>query len=139
MPNCQLLHYLQMAAEKVCKAYLYSTGVNVGYTHAVVKKHLPAIVQNYDPGVRRSPGKIARLKQFAHHVELLAPALEAEGASPDNAEYPWQDRDGSPVFPLDFEFGLLQDEKQITTLLKIIRTAAEAYVLSATVRGEHRG
>ncbi len=71
---------------------------------------------------------MARLKELAHRIELLAPALDSNGASPDNAEYPWPDMQGEPVSPLDFPFDLLQDEREIASLIKIISRAAHEYV-----------
>lgn len=118
-----------MAAEKLCKAYLYSLGVEVGFTHAVVKKHLPTVLmKGPDPQLKQSASKMTRLKQLANHIELLAPALSQRGANPENAEYPWANAKGEPISPLVHKFPLLQNERELTTLLRNIRKAAKTYV-----------
>jgi hypothetical protein len=47
--KCHRLHFLQMAAEKLCKAYLTtSNGHNkVRKTHAYIERNLPLIARNF--------------------------------------------------------------------------------------------
>lgn len=98
-PVCHSLHYLQMACEKLGKAYrLQTAGANVdviatrhvGFTQ-FINGYLrsPAIAAEYE-------GKTAALKNvlktsaaIAREIEKLAPATDRAHA-PENAEYPWE-------------------------------------------------
>ena len=136
LPDCQSLHFLQMAAEKVCKAHLYAVGEEVGFTHAVVRKYLPVLVRELSPEVSKSSRRRARIKVMSRLNELLAPNLDYGGSHPENTEYPWRALNGDPVSPLDFEFAGLQDEQEITFLVKIIQKAAKEYVPVAGAKKE---
>jgi hypothetical protein len=99
LPKCHELHYLQMACEKLAKAYrLREDGADVNkvITHHVgfvkfVNTFLlsSALLEEYE-------GQIARHKEvrrtsaaIAREVEKLAPAVD-RAWSPENAEYPWE-------------------------------------------------
>ena len=101
LPDCQSLHFLQMACEKLAKARLCMTGADpktLQSSHAYVAKQLPTIVldelasEKAKPKVRRDIVKHAR--RLAREIELLAPAVDAGGKRPDNCEYPWEDATG---------------------------------------------
>lgn len=134
--KCHRLHFLQMAAEKTCKAHLT---LNLGHervkkTHAVVKDNLPTMARQFYPA--SSPNKeiarweIAAIKHLAGEIELLAPACDHAGTREDNTEYPWEDNNGKVFTPSDYSFPNIDDgpgNKSIGRLVKLIRTAAESF------------
>jgi hypothetical protein len=99
--RCHELHFLQMAAEKLCKASILLDEIlpveKVQASHAYVGKHLPMLLMRaYEmkfPRARRNRAALNKLlKMFRHlarEVELLAPAVDQAGKRPDNVEYPW--------------------------------------------------
>lgn len=112
IPICHLLHYLQMAGEKIAKAYRFRdtetveerlTTEHVAFSR-FMQSYLgsPEIKQRYagrDDQLRRIV-KVAR--KLAREIEKLAPAVDRD-ASPANAEYPWLD-DGRIVVPCEFTY-----------------------------------
>lgn len=111
-PQCHALHYLQMATEKIAKAYRLRD--TAGDVDELVKHHTgfvefvnaffrsPAIRQEYNgqDAALRTLQKNAVL--LAQEIENLAPAIDRQ-ARPENAEYPWQ-RDDAVVAPCQFTF-----------------------------------
>jgi len=112
VPICHLLHYLQMAGEKIAKAYRFRdtdtaedrlTTEHVAFSR-FIQSYLgsPEIKQRYagkDEQLREIV-KVAR--KLAREIEKLAPAVDRK-TSPANAEYPWLD-DGSVVVPCEFTY-----------------------------------
>lgn len=128
--QCHLLHYLQMASEKVCKAYLcLSNGHNhVKKKHNYVALHLPLIARRFlaESGGRRS--QIQNIKTLSREIEVLAPAVHKGFSREDNCEYPWADTSGKVIVPCKFSFpGISVSDRRINLLLRVLRTAAEAY------------
>ena len=133
LSNCHARHHLQMACEKVCKASMIAAGtadpLEVQRSHAHVAKQLPIIVRAY---MSRQAGRHARdnwivdaIRPLARKIELLNPAVNDAGRSPQNCEYPWQGPDGSIVAPADHKFDFSElFEKAGTTLLKILGQVA---------------
>lgn len=120
LPWCHALHYLQMATEKIAKAYrIRDTNANV---EDVVKHH--AGFEEFINSFFRSrqikeefEGKDAALQTLqknagalAREIEKLAPAIDRP-ASPENAEYPWE-RDGQVFRPCSFGYPSLAMLKQ---------------------------
>ncbi|WP_433926598.1 MULTISPECIES: hypothetical protein [Sorangium] len=112
VPICHLLHYLQMAGEKVAKAYRFRdtdtdeerlTTEHVAFSR-FMQSYLgsPEIKQRYagKDELLRETVKVAR--KLAREIEKLAPAVDRE-ISPANAEYPWSD-DGRVVVPCEFTY-----------------------------------
>ncbi len=126
--KCQRLHLLQMAAEKVCKAYLHDGGNPVIRSHAVVEKYLPLIYRNLN-GVQAVSGtEFNRIRRLAKEIELLAPACDAMGSRPDNTEYPWEDARGFVQTPVDYSFPEIdEDDRGMTPLLRALGRAAEQF------------
>ncbi len=123
--KCQRLHLLQMAAEKVCKAYLYAGENSVTRTHAVVEKYLPVIFRSLNGTQLVSGFQLRRIKILAREIELSAPACDALGSRPDNTEYPWEDALGNVRVPAEFAFPELDEEdRMMTPLLRSLREAA---------------
>lgn len=124
--KCQRLHLLQMAAEKVCKAYLYAGGTTVTRSHAVVEKYLPLIFRNLSGSEDVSGAQFKQIKRLAREIELLSPARDAFGSRPDNTEYPWEDALGVVRAPADYSFPEVdEDDRTMSPLLRALSTAAE--------------
>jgi hypothetical protein len=115
LPRCHGLHYLQMASEKIAKAYrCRDTNANVDdvlSSHVGFEKFVnsfllsPTMKEEY-AGRRaqlRELLKTARL--FAREIEKLAPAVDRIHA-PENAEYPWA-RGEEVVTPCDYDYPAL--------------------------------
>ena len=130
--KCHRLHFLQMAAEKVCKAYLVKTN---GYdhlkkSHAYVKSILPQLARSLYTNINESnaikSGKIRVVKHLTGQIELLAPACN-DGGREDNSEYPWEDGMGIQV-PCEYSFPNIDDlSREMVPLIKLIRAASESY------------
>ena len=132
LPACHSLHYLQMACEKLCKAALIAGGAkpsDVQRSHAHIAKQLPMIVQMSTSrnASRKSRGNwiVRAMGPLARKIELLNPAVQDGGRSPQNCEYPWPGPDGQIIAPADhkFEFSELFEPAGVT-LLKIMRQVA---------------
>ncbi len=103
IPECQALHFLQMACEKLVKAHLFDSGGDnpdrLRSEHAVIRKHLKTIVACTINRVSPTLGKSRRgreLTQFANQlaaeIEVLSPNCKGTGGQrADNCEYPWDD------------------------------------------------
>ena len=111
-PQCHALHYLQMATEKIAKAYrVRDTAADVD---ELVKHHagfVEFINQFFRSETIRAEyrGQDAALETLqrnattlAREIQRLAPAADRL-ASPENAEYPWE-RDDAILIPCAFAF-----------------------------------
>ncbi len=112
VPPCHALHYLQMATEKLAKAWrLLQPGVAV---NQIMMHHvgLPAFINAYllSPSMRvEFTGRSAQLRsirydcrRIAEAIERLAPAVDRE-RTPSNVEYLWAVEDAC-VVPVDHPF-----------------------------------
>lgn len=124
LPRCHQLHYLQMASEKVCKAHLYNVGMEVRLSHAVIRKHLPAVLRSTYREGELSGERLKKLKQLASEIEVLAPACTDNDSRPDNTEYPWQITTGEVLAPMDFSFDEIS-ERDISSFVKRLRSSAQ--------------
>ena len=109
---CHPLHYLQMAGEKIAKAYRFRdtdtpderlTTEHVAFSQ-FIESYLgsPEMKQRY-AGKHEKLREIVKLaRKLAREIEKLAPAVDRE-ASPANAEYPWLD-DGRVITPCEFAY-----------------------------------
>jgi hypothetical protein len=96
--ECHMLHYLQMAAEKISKAYLWRSGFPPPRSHVGLMRFMRALM-----GRRRAElGRIATVFEYsrpkdmdawlrqaaplAYELQNLAPAEANDGPNP---EYPW--------------------------------------------------
>ena len=115
-PECHVLHHLQMATEKLGKAYLWRGGPPPR-SHAGFAAFVRLLMQ-----IRREDReRVARLFGFARHADFCAWATAAlplayavERLSPDlardgpNPEYPWPH--GAPTAaPVDHRFAVWRD------------------------------
>ncbi len=132
--KCHRLHFLQMAAEKTCKAYLTMANghANVRKTHAYVARNLPIIARQFY-SLLNDKNDIARweiseIKRLAREIEILAPACDHGDVREDNSEYPWQDAKGKVKTPCDYNFPNINDgSRTITRLIRLIRIASASY------------
>jgi hypothetical protein len=134
---CHRLHYLQMACEKIAKAYrCRDTDAKLEdllTRHVGIVKFVgsflasPLIKQEYAgrSAMLSSVSKMAR--QLARAVELLAPAVD-HARTPANAEYPWESGN-SVVAPCQYTFPNLAALQQPSggTFLKLIERAMATF------------
>ena len=127
--RCHVLHYLQMASEKICKAHLAShTESNLRNTHACVQRVLPMIARQL-LGSNAQSWQMDALRHFARQIELLAPAVHEDGKRRDNTEYPWVDGSGKLQTPCEYPFPDLDDGDRIVVLvIRLLREAGESYL-----------
>src|SRR5258708_26532484 len=83
LPQCQKLHFLQMACEKLAKAHLCKAGSrpeNLQGSHAYIAANLPVILRNQLQLVNAKPAVVRRIvrfaKRLAREIELLSPAVD---------------------------------------------------------------
>lgn len=132
--KCHRLHFLQMASEKVCKAFLtrHNGHANVRKTHAYVAKHLPRIAREFylrANGSQMPPWQLNYIETLASEIQVLAPACDDGDVRLDNSEYPWKDGNGNVQVPSEYSFPNIDDgNRTIILLIRLIRMAAEAYV-----------
>ena len=142
VPRCHALHYLQMACEKIAKAYrcrdTAATLDSLMSRHVGFRKFLesflksPTVKQAYH-GHEAQRQQLARLaRKLAAGTESLAPAVGRE-TSPQNAEYPWADGD-VVVAPCAFGYPDLSllSEPGGRTFLKLVAWAIHDYDVIAT-------
>ncbi len=132
--KCHRLHFLQMAAEKICKAYLTMANghENVRKTHAYVTRNLPVIARQFYAMINDnneiSRWEISEIRRLSHEIEVLAPACYDGNVREDNTEYPWQDGKGEVQTPCEYNFPNINDgSRTINRLIRLIRTASESY------------
>lgn len=112
LPFCHRLHYLQMACEKISKAYrARDTGIavedvtthHVGFEKFVKAFFLsPQVKQGFAGRDQQRQVSSQDARRIAAQVEKLAPAVDRK-ANPGNAEYPWEDG-GRLVVPCEHDF-----------------------------------
>lgn len=94
--DCHELHYLQMALEKIARAFLLkkSMGDRRAYllSHVAVSDFVSKYIASPEGKSRfqRQDLLWKQVKQLAGEVEHLTPAIERQ-ARPRNVEYPWSD------------------------------------------------
>jgi hypothetical protein len=112
IPRAQALHYLQMATEKLAKAYRLCDSLTNLETILTSHVGFPEFFNTFlrAPSMRREfKGRDEQLRQIqrdcqslARAVEQLAPAVDRLG-HPANAEYPWEEG-GKIVAPVSYSF-----------------------------------
>lgn len=137
--DCHKLHYLQMATEKLAKAYLWKTGNAPPKSHVGFVKFLRMI------GSARSSERerIAQIFCFGNYNAMqswirtsISPiAYELERITPDlandgpNPEYPWPHAQPERT-PVTFEFSIwktLRDHSKGRELLNFINAAIKHF------------
>jgi len=111
-PACHSLHYLQMATEKLGKAYFLSAGTGVDEvqnSHLAFTRFLRLVARNgklqkaLGMSSTQLRAHVRQLLPIAHGIERLAPSLADRSI---NAEYPWLAPDGTVKTPIHYEFAL---------------------------------
>lgn len=137
VPACHALHFLQMATEKLAKAYRFRDTSTDAETLLTSHVGFPRFLNSFllSPQMRDEyEGRHAQLKSIrrdfallARAIEQLAPAVDRESA-PGNAEYPWE-KAGGVVAPVDYGFAevaLLQNPRG-RMFLNFIRRAFDEF------------
>ncbi len=107
---CHKLHYLQMAMEKLAKAFQSSrSGDPPPKIHTAIVRFLK--ISKGRPEIRRLLGYennhnafssyIDSLLEVAEQIEQLAPIGHQERP---NSEYPWSDNNGGAISPISYSF-----------------------------------
>jgi hypothetical protein len=131
--ECHRLHSLQMACEKIAKAYRFrdtdTSDERLTTEHVAFSQFIESYLGSADIKMRyrdrvaqlREVRKVAR--KLAREIEKLAPAVDREG-TPANAEYPWEDA-GRVMTPCEFTFPALALLKEAggRTFIRLIDTA----------------
>ncbi len=137
--KCHRLHFLQMAAEKICKSHLIRENGrgNVQNVHTYTAKILPIIARQFysRPGRKAAipHWELSAIRHLAYEIEKLAPACDAGDLRPDNSEYPWEDSRGQVCVPCEYNFPSVDDgiggksAKAMVDLIRLMREAAEHY------------
>jgi hypothetical protein len=111
LPLCHQLHYLQMASEKLAKAYLCRPGgSHPGTTHHVQEKMLRVLKGR--PDVRRELGFGENYHAYCAYIDsLISVAKVVENLAPAggdcrtmNPEYPWADTSGQVLCPAEYDY-----------------------------------
>ncbi len=130
---CHRLHYLQMACEKIAKAYRLrdtETSLENAQTRHVAFADFIEIYLRSRKVVKRYAARGEMLKNvtrdarlFARDIERLAPAVDRE-QTPQNVEYPWEDN-GEVICPCRYDFPMLRRLRSPAgaNFLKVIETA----------------
>jgi len=112
--ECHLLHYLQMATEKISKAYLWRSKNPPPKTHIGFVRFLKALLSRPSKEVDRIANTlgfgrkqdlvrwVSRVQPLAHALQKIAPAEAGNGP---NAEYPWPQEDPKEC-PTEYKFDL---------------------------------
>jgi hypothetical protein len=139
LPRCIRLHFLQMACEKLCKAYLCGSGTDpdeLQTSHAFIAGPLPIIARQQfarlgGKETTRHSQTLRQVRQLAREIELLAPTVTDGNRRPDNCEYPWENG-GLLYVPIDYDFPNLNllEQRAGRLLLKLIPAAIEELLAS---------
>lgn len=140
LPVCHQLHYLQMACEKIAKAYrCRDKSVNL---EELLKRHVgfakfigsflasPSMKEAYR-GRAAQLREVARLtRALSREIEKLAPAVDRT-ASPENAEYPW-DSGEEVISPCQYSYPRLSllTSPGGRILLKLVARAIQEFETS---------
>jgi hypothetical protein len=136
-PRCHQLHYLQMATEKIAKAYrIRDTDGDVdalAHSHTGFEEFVNAFFRA--PAIRTEfQGRDAALQTLqrsaqtlAREIEKLAPAIDRL-VSPENSEYPWE-RDDRVLLPCEFDYPNLSMLTQPggRAVMRLVQRAFEGY------------
>ena len=136
VPDCHVLHYLQMATEKLSKAYLWRSGKAPPRSHVGLMWFLQALLSR---GLGRQERQriavvfdyarpedmaawVKQVSPLAHQLQNLTPDLSNDGP---NTEYPWP-HDKPAHCPALHSFdlwGKLRDSEPGRRLVKFIDRA----------------
>jgi hypothetical protein len=137
-PACHALHYLQMATEKIAKAYFWRSGSPPPKSHSGFVQFLRFLGQFRRQADRQRIAALFSFNRFAdfqnwirnvlpiaYELERLAPDLAQNGPNP---EYPWP-HDLPQYAPVDFEFPVWDalTSGQGRDLMRVVQIAVERF------------
>ncbi len=140
IPACHQLHYLQMACEKIAKAYrCRDRAVNL---EELLKRHVgfskflgsflasPSMKEAYRGRAAQLREVTAFTRNLAREIEKLAPSVD-RAVSPENAEYPWESG-GEVIPPCRYTYPRLSllTSPGGRTLLKLVARAIQEFEAS---------
>lgn len=140
--DCHQLHYLQMATEKLGKAYQWNSGDPPSRTHSGFVQFMRQLgsVPREQREVIAATFNFTRFRDFrawvtailplAYELQRLAPALANDGPNP---EYPWPQEAPTEV-PVSFDFPLsktLRDTGQGRAFIRVLEWAIEKFPVYA--------
>jgi hypothetical protein len=136
-PQCHALQHLQMATEKIAKAYrIRDTKADpdelarhhTGFVEFVNSFFRSQTIRNEYRGKEAALKTLQKnVEALAREIEKLAPAIDTL-TTPENAEYPWE-RDGDVYRPCFYGYPNLQLLKTAggRATMKMVERAFEAY------------
>ncbi len=146
--ECHKLQFLQMACEKLCKAYVIRAGIHapadVQGSHGFIVKHLPSIMKQEIANNQEFPKNrswvMSQIRQLCGEIEILNPAMKRGNRRPDNCEYPWESG-ARVVSPLDHKFFPTQllTASHGRTFLRLLRRAINALLYSTSSPPDPKG
>lgn len=109
VPQCHRYQFLQMACEKLSKAYAYrfpDVPDDIQTSHAYIAHHLPLLIGETYRRHKRSLNRWERkeIQAFAREIELLSPSVTDGDRRKDNCEYPWDDEAEVVQIPVRYSF-----------------------------------
>ncbi|MBX3413445.1 MAG: hypothetical protein KF708_12215 [Pirellulales bacterium] len=138
--SCHELHYLQMATEKLAKAYFWKTNQSPMKSHSAFVRFMKALVsKNTSKRERDRIANVLGFKRFSsfrtrvysilprlHELERMAPALAGDDGP--NAEYPWP-RNAPQFAPANFRFNLIDwtESAHGRQLMNVLQRAIERF------------
>ena len=119
--ECHVLHYLQMASEKLAKAILIRNNIEVNKSHVSPSK-LPGRLKNRNlasslgyKNFRAYMAFLKRITPLMQDIEKLNPAVASANENMPNVEYPWFGRDNQLndawLVPANHDFGIVKKLK----------------------------
>lgn len=135
--KCHRLHFLQMACEKIAKAYRFrdtaTSEEKLNTEHVAFSQFMGSYLasdhmkKRYRIHAKELPKIMKHARSLARAIEKLAPAVDRE-RSPANAEYPWQAGD-QIVIPCEYNFPDLEllTSPQGRSFLKMVKTAIDDF------------
>jgi len=115
VPDCHKLHYLQMATEKLAKAFLWKSGTPPPKSHTGFVQFLRMLGSARSSERDRLAGIFSfrnynalqnwiynSISPIAYDLERITPDLANDGP---NTEYPWPHQNPTDT-PIDYEFDL---------------------------------
>jgi len=135
-PRCHMLHYLQMASEKLAKAYLLASlkDLRMKKSHKALTRFLRHVVRNrklqtaMGMDAKQLRSHVMHFLPLAYDIEILAPSLAQDRPNP---EYPWQDPNGQFVTPAKHHFRVIELLREPTgySLIKFLRLSLTRFDL----------
>ncbi len=131
VPSCHRLHYLQMATEKIAKAYQVAGGHwsprkkshSVAVEFVKLYYNSPSMKKQYDHNREQFTILRGEMMILAEKIQKLAPAVDDENV-PENVEYPWATSERLEV-PCKHKFPIEDlPERQINAFVQMLKDVA---------------